>query len=98
MNIDKTIDKYKAKMDVGASDVLFNKLFPIGIKIVSSMKPGKGTWREVTDATGRALWLSSEKEWAPCEVPIGRYISFLEWKRWGVSSPRRFLRFSSYSL
>lgn len=55
----------KAMNDIlsSALDSFFDQVYPIGTQIVASMKPTRGTWTEVTDSTGRALWLQSGKDW-----------------------------------
>ena len=62
-NIDKNVKKYKASLDIGGSQSMFDTIYPVGTFIVASMKPTMGTWTEVTDSTGRALWLNSGKTW-----------------------------------
>ena len=55
----------KAMNDIlsSALDAFFDQVYPIGTYIVASMKPTRGTWTEVTDSTGRALWLNSGQTW-----------------------------------
>lgn len=58
---DKEIYSAKAVNDI--LDTFFDQVYPIGTYIVASMKPTRGTWTEVTDSTGRALWLQRGKNW-----------------------------------
>ncbi len=62
---DKQFYTAKAANDIlsSALDAFFDQVYPIGTYIVASMKPTRGTWAEVTDSTGRALWLNSGQTW-----------------------------------
>ena len=62
--IDGSIATYLATYDTsGGSTELLDKVFPIGFIILSNQAPTYGTWQEITDSTGRCLWVDSTKTW-----------------------------------